>query len=74
MLKYCILTLILNSGKNFNFESFLSRVAKLEDIKFKDRTDLICDSQLFEKGELRIIFFLDVFVCGWENNMEAFNS
>ena len=48
-------------------------MAKLEDIKFKDKTDLICDSQLFEKGELRF-FFLDVFVWGGENNMEAFNS
>ena len=49
-------------------------MAKFEDIKFKDKTDSICDSQLFEKGELRIIFILDVFVWGGENNMEAFNS
>ena len=37
-------------------------MAKLEDIKFKDKTDLICDSQLFEKGELRIFFWTSL--CG----------
>ena len=46
MLKYCFLK--YSPVFHVNFESSISRVAKLEDIKFKDRTDLICDSQPFE--------------------------
>ena len=70
MLKYCFLKCVCEMCVfHVNFESSISRVAKLEDIKFKDRTDLICDSQLFERDYL--FFWTSL----WgENNMEAFNS